>query len=411
MISLLLLICSVLLLKRMIEKFVFDFIVFLQITLYLFPTVISNFKMKSSKEITSYLSKFVTAKEDRRKIMLFLKEKGLGDSFPRKKKKTITFEEFESWFYGYTPQKGDCIESGGVWGIIQDIQSDVVYLGISVVNGSLNQTIKKLAVSEIYQACAQKILLMQNLMFQKKLSWSRFHNKVVPSKKISRNDFVRITRLGQKLGLGIFKENLKGDIILFVYLQTKTGREMDYSLSINIGKEEDYQIEMISPEERYDLIEELAACHKVWNGHFERVEPINWKADSGDYYYYINETSEIIRDVESDRQKDLKRLRGYNYYRKMDNARVVLDLMKKIWLDMYGSSSDIKMIGKTYFYINENLNVVSKPDNGKPKDLSRYCGRNYFRTEADALKATYEMIELRKKQLVETKIPSIKKRR
>lgn len=71
-------------------------------------------------------------------------------------------------------------------------------------------------------------------------------------------------------------------------------------------------------------------CGKKWNEETKELEDIRWRANLGEKYWYISDTS-VLEDNELAANDDDVRYKNKNYFRTPDTAQKVADQIKEIF--------------------------------------------------------------------------------
>ena len=282
--------------------------------------------MKNKQQIVAYLKATQTPEiKDELAIESFLARKGIYVKFDKSKKtdntlQSISFEDFEKWFEEEFPEKGDVIVIENTIGIVLGLGVSSIILGVSLTaKNILISSETEIPNSSFRKAGKSEMLKLQRELNKKKLSWNKFNSKLTESMYPSNNLQLRVSLLGERVAIGVFREiNDKGKIIM--YCMKENNKPVRYSLHEEVGDVSDFQLEPINNQERKILAEELENAGKVWNGHAKRIEPVNLRVDKGQIYYYIDDFWDIIATPDNYRPRDRKRLRCGNYFRNNEDA-------------------------------------------------------------------------------------------
>lgn len=290
---------------------------------------------KNPNEIAFYFENvIISTSNDKKKIESFLKKSRLDVKVKRKRDNgkcpKISFEDFLEWYNYDLPQKDDCIAVGNHIGIVKKTAFETVVLGVSLDGVSLVTENIEISFKGWRKATGVEEVKLQNELYRLGLSWSRYHNDLIQSKVFKENNFVRITRLGRHLGLGIFKEITQSELVLFAYLKYDNDKTLYYDfLHVIIGKPQDFQIEGQIPKEREEFIEVLKDNDLEWNGHYNRLQPISWRAAPGETYFYINDCLSIVPTTDDQTPKHIRRYRSGNYFRNKKDAEIIINLISE----------------------------------------------------------------------------------
>lgn len=369
-------------------------------------------KMKSTKEVTTFLRSVNPYQlKDELAIEAYCRRQGLRVRYKARPKNThlITFEQFVYWFNNDCPLRNDVVATeDGIIGIVKESQFKRVVLGAYLDPGGAFLS-EELDVSSktLRPATHDEKISLQSAFSTEHLSWNKLKSEIVARNIPTRNEYIRITLLGKKIGLGVFREiKENGDVILYCFWEFEKG--IRYSLSENLGNQYWFQLEDVNPLERQSLTKELASQHKVWKGKLERIEPFNLRADSGERFYFINNLLEVEAGLDQRRVKNLTLYQCGNYFRTRENC----EYMQKLF------HSEIKKHpitnratqGAIYYFINEHWEVQQNTDNDKTKDNGLYRIGNYFGKKETAHSILNAILRERKKQLVNVYIDPPKKR-
>lgn len=289
--------------------------------------------MKNKQQIVAFL-KATKAREikDELAIESFLARKGIYVKFDESKKRghascSISFEDFEKWFDRELPGKGDVVVIGDTIGIVQELGIHSIILGVSLSgDGKLAVSAVEIPDTGFRKADGTEMIRLQQELNRKKLYWNKHNNKLVESIEPVNNLQLRVSRLGEKIAVGVFREiNDEGEIVM--YCMKENDKPVQYSLYETVGKASDYQLEHVNIQERAMLAGELEKAGKVWNGHAKRIEPVSLQVEKGHVYYFIDDFWNIIAVPDNYRPRDRKKLRCGNYYGNREDAEKLLGLM------------------------------------------------------------------------------------
>lgn len=288
--------------------------------------------MKSSQHVHSFLSSARGNGEiDELAIIQYCARFGVKAEFSNMEKepRKITFEQFKEWFSYDFPQKNDIIvfNETSVIGIVEKCGYNSFVTGVSLSpDGELDispvEFTEPLRVA-FRSAMEDEMVRMQKALYEAGLSWNKKFGKLASGFVPTDNSLIRISLLTRRVGIGVFKE-IDDDGNIVMYCVKMENEPLRYSLSENIGKVTDYQIDMINNAERRILKQEFAKVGKVWNGHEKRVEPIDFRVALGKPYYYIDNYLEIVSTNDYHKPKDLRRFWCGNYYTCREEAEEIL---------------------------------------------------------------------------------------
>ena len=289
--------------------------------------------MKNKQQIVAYLRATKTSEiKDELAIESFLARKGIYVKFDKSKRTdnalhSVSFEDFERWFEEELPEKGDVIVIENTIGIVQGLSVSSIILGVSLTEKNiLISSETEIPNSSFRKADKLEILRLQRELNKKNLCWNKFNSRLTESMHPSNNLQLRVSLLGERVAIGVFREiNDKGKIIM--YCMKENNKPARYSLHEEVGDVFDFQLEPINNQERKMLAEELGKVGKVWNGHAKRIEPVNFRVNKGQIYYYIDDFWDIIATPDNYRPRDRKRLRCGNYFRNREDALRIVSLI------------------------------------------------------------------------------------
>jgi hypothetical protein len=288
--------------------------------------------MKNKQQISAFL-KTVNARElkDALAIESYLARQGIYIKFNPEQdsdEQGIRFEEFLEWFKEDLPEKGDAIfltETQTV-GVVQKIGLDSITLGVSLSGTGFSASPLAVPKSAFRAATEEEALRLQRELNRRNLSWNGFGNKVTGRLIPINNLQLRVSLLGKRIALGVFREiNEKGEIVM--YCLKENGKPVRYSLYEVAGLFSDCQLEAVNTVERKTLAGELEKAGKVWNGHAKRIEPLDFRCKQGEMYYYIDDYWTVVASRDNFKPKDRKRLHAGNYFRSQEEAQEILSLM------------------------------------------------------------------------------------
>lgn len=239
----------------------------------------------------------------------------------------VNLEQFKQCIHGGMFQQGDVVCDGGQggMGIVYSANFKTLSL-IAYVDkeGTLHQEPVEVERTGCRIATQAEMFKIQRMLHKAGLGWDK--RKCVLFKQIyvpQENQQVRLSVLGRKMGLGVFKEiDPNGWIIM--YCVKMEGENARYSLHEVVGKAEDYQINLISTYERNIFTEELKQAGVSWNGHLKQIKTINHRVGKGETYYYLNDVFEIVSTADNYKARDTKRLMAGNYFTSPDKAERLL---------------------------------------------------------------------------------------
>lgn len=235
----------------------------------------------------------------------------------------IKLEDFKKWLEDDTFYRGMVIYSpqDDIVGIIGTTSYQTISLCISLDQaGHLSQDPINLKREECREATKKEKLRLQHKLNDMGLGWNRRKHAIFKLDYILRNNQqVRLSLLGEKMGLGVFKEvDENGQLVMYcVKMEDQSAR---YSKHEVVGAVKDFQIEPISTYERRIFSEELKKYGVVWNGHLKTIDYAQIRAETGGIYYYLNDLFEVVTCVDEYRSRDTKRWKVGNYFTREDCA-------------------------------------------------------------------------------------------
>lgn len=290
--------------------------------------------MKSHAQVLALLRAMIPRdNKDELAIEAFLARQGIYIKIPTtkkendKNKKAVTFEQFEEWFDKELPETSEIITVNNLVGVVKCVKVDSVILGAYLdENGVFVPHDIEVPVTSFQKTGKKDTIRLQREFNRNNLSWSQYRNEICESIRPQNNLQLRISLLGEKLGMGVFKEiNEKGEIVM--YCIKEHDAPVRYCLHEAIGPAEDFQLEPMNNADRKKLAVELEKEGKVWNGHAKRIEPNDFRATLGSTYHYIDDYLEIRTAIDNYKPKDHKRFRCGNYFRCLTNAEDILKLI------------------------------------------------------------------------------------
>lgn len=288
--------------------------------------------MKSSQHVHSYLSSVRGNGEiDELAIIQYCVGFGIKAEFSNTEKepRKITFEQFKDWFSYDFPQKNDVIvlNDTGIIGIVERVGYNNIVTGVSLSpTGKLSTTPVETIEprGETFRYATEDEMV--------RLQKTLYGAKLAWNKKFGKlvDRFIPTENSLVRISLltkriGIgVFKEIDADENIIMYCIKMEDEPLRYSLCENIGKATGYQIDMINNAERRILKNEFAKVGKVWNGHEKRVEPIDFRVEPGKTYYYIDNYLEIVSTNDYRKPKDLRRFWCGNYYTCRKEAEEIL---------------------------------------------------------------------------------------
>ncbi|GAB6013311.1 hypothetical protein [Viscerimonas tarda] len=297
--------------------------------------------MKNSKQVISYLESFgASTEKDELAIESFLLRRNVSVDVSRilksggGKLQGITFEQFTEWFETSLPVKNEVIvmDSSGLTGITPCLCVNEIILGVSLTpEGVLDTSEVKINPSPgtaYREASYEEKVRLQRALNENGLLWNNARSHLLPVEEPADGLFLRVSLLGERIAVGVFREiNAKGQVVM--YCVKENDRSVRYSLYEPVADRCACQLEPVSAQEREMLARELEKAGKVWNGFAKRIEPLHFRVEKGEIYFYIDDFLTITATAEKNMPKDLKRLRSGNYYRNRCDAEEMLAFIDK----------------------------------------------------------------------------------
>lgn len=311
----------------------------------------------------------------------------------------ITFEEFILWVKKDLPHRGAIIvlEHENLLCIVKFIGiTKITITAILTSENKLSLEDRDIRFGSFRYANVEERKKLQRALYEKELGWTNYTYNLTKRFNPKEGEFVRISLLGEKIGLGVFRYiDKSGNVVM--YCVKMKNESLRFCLHEVIGHITELQFEKISMQNRKIFIQELEDSNLSWNGHVKRIEPLNYRLKEGKLYSFINDYFEIIYTHDNYRQTDTCRLNAGNYFRARNEAK---DMLNTIYSKLLENKKTRVCPGESYFYINtKNFHITQTKDNYKPKDLKRYSCHNYFIGSTDASELCLLISEFRKVQL------------
>lgn len=235
----------------------------------------------------------------------------------------IELEDFKKWLEEDTFYRGMviCSPQDGLVGIVGAASYQTVSLSVSLdKEGHLLQEPINWELENCREATKKERLRLQHKLNELQLGWNRRRHALFESDyTLKNNQQIRLSILGQKMGLGVFKEvDENGQLVMYcVKMENQPAR---YSMHEVVGPMRDYQIEPISTYERRIFSEELKTYGVAWNGHLKTIDYVRVRVATGETYYYLSDLFEVAPCVDKYRSRDTKRWKAGNYFTRRDCA-------------------------------------------------------------------------------------------
>lgn len=285
--------------------------------------------MKNKQQVSDFLAK-VRCKDQQTELDIkkFLKQNKIRAKFSQNEHyPIIDYESFIKWYNAKVPEKGDIISlETGLTGIFNDVSYQDFILSVSYDGVNLNPLPVSVPICKYKYLDKNELLKFQRVFSEKGIAWSNVKG-IVKRLELQNNIYYRISRLGICLGAGVFREiNDKGEVVF--YCVKMNNKPVRFSLYEVIGKEDDFQFELMNNKDRDIFAKELQSVNRLYNGYLKRIEPLHLRAEKARKYYYINDIWEIVKVEDKYKPKDLRRFNRGNYFRTFENARLALEAME-----------------------------------------------------------------------------------
>lgn len=294
--------------------------------------------MKSNQNIADCLSKVRYAdKETKSAITKFLRNnnKSLRIKFSENpNSEAITLQNFIDWYNTPHPQKGDIIfftdrnTKSDVLGIVHEVCYSYYTLSVSYIDNTMILHPKQYTISDFRPANETELIKLQNLFFEHGLGWSNIKG-IITRPELQNNVYYRISRLGVNLGGGVYKGKDKDGMVYFYWVKLNN-KPVRFCLHELIGKEADFQFDLMNNKDRDIYNKTLWDIYRTWNGYAKRVEPLGLRCKKHQKYFYIDSTWKIVETEEKLNPKDSKRYNRGNYFKSLEIAQDFLTELETI---------------------------------------------------------------------------------
>lgn len=235
----------------------------------------------------------------------------------------ITLEQFKQYVHEGVFHSGDVVfdEAQGGMGIVHSANFKTLSLVAYVdKDGTFSEMPVEAERANCRAATKEEMFEIQRQLYKAGLRWNKRKCTLSRQQYIPQeNQQVRLSVLGKKMGLGVFKK-IDADSRIVMYCVKMEDEDARYSLHDVVGKVEDYQIDLISTYERNIFTEQLKQAGVVWNGHLKQIKLINHRVDKGETYYYLDDIFKIASTTDKYTARDTKRLVAGNYFTTPDKA-------------------------------------------------------------------------------------------
>lgn len=294
--------------------------------------------MRTSQEIKDYL-KFVVPSDEGNEYAITqycLSNFDLKIKFKKLESddhaSTVTFEQFRKWIEReyISANSFITIVSGpysGATGIISSVKNDSLILGATLMEAGdlITDKISISFKSKIRQATKEEQENILHSLSLKGLEWNNAYNRVTERFVPRECNYIRFkSKASEKAGIGVFRAfSEEGCVIM--YCVKLENEPMRHSLRDNIGRQEEYDFFVATEIERKNFKIELAKSGKAWNGYLKRIEPINFRVNKGEYYYFINDKFSPSRAQDSYSAQDRLKYNSGNYFRSLEEIEEMID--------------------------------------------------------------------------------------
>lgn len=286
----------------------------------------------------------------------------------------VTLEAFRAWFEHYTPQRRDVITlSDGTVGIVDMAGLDNVRLYVSLSQGVLTTEPHLFSAASMRPASKEETLALQHALYGKGLAWNDRRCTVSPRIVPEENIRYKISVLGRKVGYGIFREIDKEGRLVMYCVKLEEG-SLRCSMREVLGPASDYQLEPLYAKLREELTGELMQAGWHWNGINRRMEPVSYRVEAGQEYYYLNDVWSIGKAVYRNNKQHQRFYTQGNYFRELGEVVAFRNWIQEA-LKGYTVS---RRGGAVYYYLKRNWGVYKETDQDRNKDQKRAFAKNYF---------------------------------
>lgn len=352
--------------------------------------------MKSSSQIKAYLLDSRPKREiDELAIRQYCQNFGIDlsdcNNFPKTSNKpAITYRQFKSWLGNENLEKGEVItlDVDGSIGLVRscDATSITFHALFHVSTGVLHLS-STLDRSSYRSSSAKERKQLQRALSVHHLIYQKRQNVLVDKNIPEDGNYVQVSIIGEKVGIGIFKKvDPLGKIIFHALVKSKTAR---CQLDKTFRHFDECQLLNASIKDKNAINDILKSQGYVWDGYSKKIVINGLRRYKGEPYYYINSYLEIIRTTDNYSKLDLKRFRAKNYFVQYEDA---VDMLSMFSMKL---PTVKRKFGNAYFYIDNYLQIIKVSDYRKPQDAKRFEVGNYFLDENCALSCQVRFLELR----------------
>lgn len=275
---------------------------------------------KNRFEVLHYLNLVKPAsKDDLLAIVQFCRENGFKINYEAEGEKplpAITLIDFKNWYFSYQPKRNDVVylENLKMTGIVQSLNLNSITIGVSFdEKKQFIDVPMDYSTNSIRRANFEEMQALQRAIFKHGYSWN-YRSAVLKEIHIPENNqWVRLSVLGKRFGLGVFNEIRDNKI--YVYLILWEDGKLCYKMTGAIGEVDEVQVEHATMKERDLLSFSLTKEQVSWNGHSKRIEPLELRAELGEVYYYLDDSWTLREATDTYKALHNKRFNCGNYFR------------------------------------------------------------------------------------------------
>lgn len=253
-------------------------------------------------------------------------------SKPGEENPVITFEQFRKWIeMEYVSSNSFVTIISGPYanaiGIISSVKHDSILMGAFLM-GTGDLVTNKFSIpydSEIRKATKEERENILCAISDKGLEWNNDFSRVTERFVPRECNYIKLrSKASKKGGIGVFRGfSEERDIIMYcVKMENELVR---HSLRDKIGNLEDFDLFPATEMERRHFREELERAGKVWNGYLKRIEPVGFRVNKGEYYYFINDKFSPSRAQDSYSAQDRLKFNSGNYFRSLEEIEEMIE--------------------------------------------------------------------------------------
>lgn len=308
------------------------------ITLRFIKTKFSVKAARTNQEIKDYLKPVIPSDEGNEYAITqyclsnFNLKVKFKKAVPGKEIPVITFEQFRKWIEReyISPNSFVTIVSGSYEnciGIISSVKHDSIVMGAFLM-GTGDLVTNRFSIpydSEMRKATKKECENILCAISDKGLEWNNDFNRVTERFVPRECNYIRLrSKVSEKGGIGVFRGfSEDGEVIM--YCVKMENEPVKHSLRDNVGKLEEYDFFIATEVERRNFKEELAKAGKMWNGYLKRIEPVGFRVNKGEYYYFINDKFSPSRAQDSYSAQDRLKFNSGNYFRSLEEIEEMIE--------------------------------------------------------------------------------------